>query len=297
MQETASQPIIAIIGASGRSGAALCRSLLELGYKIIAIVRNQQKLDLNIAQRCYAIRQADLTNPPALTHALTGSSIVVNTAHARYIPQILAATTAPILALGSTRKFTRWPDQHGNGVLAGEAALQQDGRASLLLHPTMIYGAQGENNVQRLAALLKKIPFVPLPSGGRFLVQPIDQSDVTRSIVAGIQLLTSDKIQTPESVVIAGKNSVTYRNFIRLILQLSGIKHRLIFSVPSFLLITAAYIVRLVPGLPRIQASEIRRLTENKNFDIGPMQQRLGIEPVSLEQGLTHLLSPQRHRS
>ena len=40
---------------------------------------------------------------------------------------------------------------HGNGVLAGEAALLSSGRSGVMLHPTMIYGAQGEDNVQRLA--------------------------------------------------------------------------------------------------------------------------------------------------
>ena len=37
----------------------------------------------------------------------------------------------------------------------------------------MIYGAEGEDNVRRLAALLRRLPVVPLPEGGRALVQPI----------------------------------------------------------------------------------------------------------------------------
>ena len=72
-------------------------------------------------------------------------------------------TEARFVFLGSTRKFTRWPDAHGNGVLAGEAAFLASGRSGVMLHPTMIYGAQGEDNVQRLAALLRRLPFVPLP--------------------------------------------------------------------------------------------------------------------------------------
>ena len=78
-----------------------------------------------------------------------------------------AARSAPpqarFVLLGSTRKFTRWPDDHGNGVLAGEAAFLGSGRPGVMLHPTMIYGAQGEDNVQRLAALLRRLPVLPLP--------------------------------------------------------------------------------------------------------------------------------------
>ena len=88
--------------------------------------------------------------------------------------------------LGSTRKFTRWPDAHGLGVLAGEAAFRKSSRFGVMLHPTMIYGAEGEDNVQRLVRLLKRLPFVPLPGGGKALVRPIYQGDVTRSIRAAI---------------------------------------------------------------------------------------------------------------
>ena len=99
-----------------------------------------------------------------------------------------APTDARFVFLGSTRKFTRWPDAHGNGVLAGEAAFLASGRSGVMLHPTMIYGAQGEDNVQRLAALLRRLPFVPLPGGGTALVQPIHQDDVTRAIRAALDV-------------------------------------------------------------------------------------------------------------
>ena len=103
---------------------------------------------------------------------------------------VLAAAPpdARFVFLGSTRKFTSWPDAHGNGVLAGEAAFLASGRPGVMLHPTMIYGAQGEDNVQRLAALLRRLPFVPLPGGGTALVQPIHQDDVTRAIRAALDV-------------------------------------------------------------------------------------------------------------
>ena len=124
---------------------------------------------------------ADLTDPAALARALEGATHVVSCAHARYTARVIAAApeAARLVLLGSTRKFTRWPDAHGNGVLAGEAALLASGRSGVMLHPTMIYGAQGEDNVRRLAALMRRLPVLPLPAGGRSLVQPIHQSDVT----------------------------------------------------------------------------------------------------------------------
>lgn len=289
MQFSASEVTIAVIGASGRSGSALCHSLLAEGYKVIAVVRNRNNLAPELSRNCSAVREADLTDHDRLSAALKDADIVVNTAHARYIPAILAVTSVPVVALGSTRKFTRWPDAHGNGVLAGERALREDGRPSLLLHPTMIYGAQGENNVQRLAALLKKLPIVPLPDGGRFLVQPIEQRDVTRSVVAAIPLILSGAVKGPETLVIAGPDAVTYRKFVSMIAQFSESRKIRIISVPDWCIRMAAYILRKLPGVPRIEDAEIRRLTENKNFDIAPMKERLGVTPISLPEGLSRV--------
>lgn len=289
MQSALSDAVIAVIGANGRSGRATCHALLGLGYQVVAVTRNPQTLEPDITRLSYAVRQADLTQQDTLATALHGASLVINTAHARFLPAILAATEAPVIALGSTRKFTRWPDAHGEGVIMGEAALQQAGRPSLILHPTMIYGAQGENNVQRLTALLKKLPCVPLPNGGSFLVQPINQNDVTRSLVAAVQLMMAGAIKKPESIVIAGPKAVTYNTFIRMIISFAGLKQRPVFAVPVWLLLAVSRVMRLIPGLPRIEAAEIRRLTENKNFNIETMKEKLNINPIPLAQGLKEL--------
>ncbi|MCH4091974.1 SDR family oxidoreductase [Acetobacter sp.] len=291
MPFSASEVIIAVIGASGRSGSVLCHSLLSEGYKVIAVVRNRHNLAPELATVCYAVREADLTDRDRLSAALKDALIVVNTAHARYLSSILAVTPAPVVALGSTRKFTRWPDAHGNGVLAGERALKEDGRPSILLHPTMIYGAQGENNVQRLAALLRKLPVVPLPGRGRFLVQPIEQRDVTRCVVAAIPLILSDVIKTPETLVIAGPEAITYRKFVSMIAHFSENRKIRIISVPDWCIRMAACILRKLPGVPRIEDAEIRRLTEDKDFDITAMKEKLGVTPMALSEGLAKIFA------
>ena len=200
-----------VIGASGRSGLALCRSLLADGIPVAPVVRDPGKW--TDAELPGEPRQADLRAPAALTHALAGATRIVSCAHARHTPAILAAAPpdAQLILLGSTRKFTRWPDAHGNGVLAGEAALLASGRPGVMLHPTMIYGAQGENNVQRLAGLLRRLPVMPLPGGGRFLVQPIHQSDVTRCIRAALDRHWDG----PAALVIAGPEPLRYADLVR----------------------------------------------------------------------------------
>ena len=219
-----------------------------------------------------------------MTEALRHATHVVSCAHARHTALVIAAApaSARLVLLGSTRKFTRWPDEHGNGVLAGEAALLSSGRAGVMLHPTMIYGAQGEDNVRRLAALIRWLPILPLPNGGQSLVQPIHQSDVTRAILAALE----HDWTGPHSMIVAGPEALSYRGFMGAVAKASGIAPPRVVAVPAGPLLALAPLTRVIPGLPNIAAAEIRRLLEDKAFDIGPMRAVLGVTPISLAEGL-----------
>ena len=103
-----------IIGASGRSGAALCRSLLADGLPWVPVVRNAGRWAATGLPG--TARVADLTGA-GLAAALGDARLVVSCAHARHIPAILAASPRAerFVFLGSTRRFTQWPDAHGAG--------------------------------------------------------------------------------------------------------------------------------------------------------------------------------------
>ena len=272
-----------VIGASGRSGTALARALLARGTAVTPVVRNPARWTLPGEPRV-----ADLEGE-GLAEALHDARAVVSCAHARHIPAILAASPAAarFVFLGSTRKFTRWPDAHGGGVLDGERAFLEAGRPGFLLHPTMIYGAEGEDNVQRLAALLRRLPVVPLPGGGRALVQPIHQADLTRCLLAALDA----RLSGPESVVVAGPEAVPYARFVRDVAAAAGLPPPRIAPIPAWPLLLAAPLTAL-PFLPRIRAAEIRRLLEDKAFDIAPMKSRLGVTPIPLTAGLALTFGP-----
>lgn len=271
-----------VIGASGRSGAALVRSLLAEGAIVVPVVRSLGRWQATGLPG--EARLADIEAPATLGRALSDASHIVCTAHARNAGRVIAQAppAAQLVFLGSTRKFTRWPDSHGNGVLAGERALLQSGRPGIMLHPTMIYGADGENNVRRLAALLRLLPVVPLPGGGRALVQPVNQSDLTRAILACLRRDWTG----PHSLVVAGPEPLAYRDFVAAIARAWSLRPRPVVAIPAALLIPFSMVTMALPGLPAIGPAEIRRLLEDKAFDIGPMRDLLGIEPISLEEGL-----------
>ena len=272
-----------IIGASGRSGMALCRSLAADGVEYVPLVRDAAKWQRGGLAVNPVV--ADLRHRRALRRGLADAELLVSCAHARHTAAILEVaptTVRHFVLLGSTRKFTRWPDAHGQGVLAGEAAFRASSRTGVMLHPTMIYGAEGEDNVQRLARMLRRLPVVPLPGGGRALVRPIYQDDVTRCLRAAIDAAW----HRPETMVVAGADRVSYADFVRAVAQAAGLPPPRIMKLPARLLRFAAPLTRLLPGVPTIRRAEVQRLLEDKSWGIDPMRRQLGIVPIGLADGL-----------
>ncbi len=278
-----------VIGASGRSGASLVRALRARGITAVPVVRAPARwAETGLGG---TPRVADLADAAAMARALADATHVASTAHARHAASVLAAAPSGarrLVFLGSTRKFTRWPDAHGDGVRAGERAMLASGRPAIMLHPTMIYGAAGENNVRRLAALTRRLPVVPLPRGGASLVQPIHQDDVTRSVLAALALPPA----APEALVIAGPAALPYAEFLRAVMAADGQRPGRVVGVPAWPLLLAAPVLGRLPGLPRIGRDEIRRLLEDKAFDIAPMRARLGVTPIPLADGLALTFGP-----
>lgn len=295
-----------VIGASGRCGQAVCRALIQRGTPVVALVRDRAKWQApGLLTRCFSAdsslmsitsRVVDMTGPKdTLRTALADATRIICTAHARHIPALLAASPhqARLVCLGSTRKFTHWPDDHARGVREGERAFLESGRSGVILHPSMIYGAAGENNVQRLATLLRYLPVIPLPNGGKSLVQPIYQDDVTACILAALECKTLP--QRPYAIVIAGAQAVPYWLFIKEITRATGLTFKPVITLPlSVLQSTArlmAFISKIFPQIPSVSPAELRRLTEDKAFDITDMQKYLGVFPLGIREGLAMTFS------
>lgn len=284
-------PVVHLIGASGRSGAALTRALAARGVNVIPLVRDPAKF--SALGFSFPPRRIDLTRPAEeLREALADAAVIVNTAHARHTETLLAAAPpeARLILLGSTRRFTRFPDANAAALTAAERAFLESGRAGVMLHPTMIYGAEGESNVSRLAALITRLPLLPLPRRGRNLIQPVYQKDLTAALLAALTV----PWQGPEVLILAGPAPFTYAEFTAAIARALGRRPPPILPVPVPLLLALQPLLRLIPGLPPVGRDEIRRLLEDKDFDIGPARARLGFSPRPFEEGLAEMFGAAR---
>lgn len=270
---------VAVLGAGGRIGSAVCRALIAAGFPVRALVRSRDRAQAVPGEATLTIAP----DPPSQAAACGDACSVVCCTPAEAGTALLADLPRPAphcVVLGSTRRYTRFPDPRADAVRALEAAFSASGVAGVLLHLTMTYGASDETNVGRIAALAR-FGVIPLPGGGGRLIQPVHADDVARAVVAAVQR----RAVAPEPVVLAGPEPMPYAAFVRAVARAAGRRVRVL-PVPLGLAVTLALVSPLLSSLPRVTRGEIVRLTEDKAFDITPARRLLGFDPMPLDAGL-----------
>lgn len=278
---------VALFGATSKTGRYVVAELIRRGHQVTAIGRDAERLSQLDAGAAKAM--ADLTRPQTLASAAAGAEIVASLAHARFTSVLLASlpdSCGRVVLTGSLRRHTRLHDPAAEAVRQAEALFKASGRRGVMLHPSMIYGAPDDRNVNRVLAYLSRFPRgfpvpVPLPDGGRTTVQPIFVDDMVAAFAAAIERPQADG----ESIPVAGPEPLTYRAFVQACGEAIG---RRVWVVP----IPAAPVVaatRLLGGigirLP-VGADEFARVGESKAFDIGSLRSRLGVDPCTFAEGL-----------
>lgn len=272
---------VTLVGATGKLGQHVARRLLARGVPVIPVVRRPEKLAPDLRGKA---RIFDLYRPETIKPALQDARLFVSCVHGRHGADLIA--TLPhdverVVLLGSTRIFTRFPDPNVAELQRSADALSQSGLSGVMLHPTMIYGAAAENNLQRIAAYIRKLGIIPLPDGGRTLLQPIHVEEVARCVEAALY-----RDEAPGApIVVAGPEPISYRELVMAVGAAINRKP-LILPIPGPLLELIAMFTAVLPFLPRIRRAEIRRLSEDKAFPIDEMVRRLGVQPMPLSQGL-----------
>lgn len=273
-------PRIVIFGATGRLGRLLVHRLSEQGNRVLSVGRNADVLAKLPADRLVL----DLTEEYDGGEVVCRGDIVINAAHASHTSAILKLCPADIerlIVIGSARYLTRIPDVKADEVRAAARALQNSALPWILLHPTMIYGAEGESNVQRMASLIRRFHIIPLPDGGRALIQPIHVQDVVEAIMRAIA-----KPEICRTVIhLGGPEAVTYSEFLHAIASAAG-SWVMVAPAPLALARLMARSTAFLPGVPTIMDAEILRLREDKAVDTGAMTELLELTPRTLKDGL-----------
>jgi nucleoside-diphosphate-sugar epimerase len=185
---------------------------------------------------------------------------------------VFVSTTALFTTLNAPSKSVR---------TAAEDAVRGSGLRWTIVRPTMIYGAPGDRNVERLLRAVRKWRVIPVPGSGKSLLQPVHVEDLADGIVAAWR--------TPAAVTqaydLSGGAPLTFLELIDAAGAACGrsvLKPRLPLS-PVVLLLRGLERI----GLPfRIKAEQVLRLAEDKAFSHAAAARDLGYRPRTFPAGV-----------
>jgi len=171
--------------------------------------------------------------------------------------------------------------EHGVTRAAAEALIVESGIAATILRPTMIYGSRRDRNISRLIGYVKASPLIPVFGSGRHLQQPVHVDDVAAAIACSA--LTP--LATGRTYTVAGPQALSYNQVIDAVAAAVG-RRVLTIHLPASPVVAALSRLESVGIKLPIKSEQVRRLEEDKTFEIADAVRDLGFSPRSFQEGV-----------
>jgi uncharacterized protein YbjT (DUF2867 family) len=266
---------VLVTGATGFTGRRVVAALVAAGHRVTAFVRPSS--DPAVASALgVPTATGDLGAPETLRAALAGKTALVHVASLGFghAPGIVAAAKDAGIArsvfFSTAAVHTRLPSATKPVRLEAERLVLEGGIGAVVLRPTMIYGAPGDRNLERLVRFVARRKIVPIPGDGKGLQQPVHVEDVA---AAAAKALGKPEL-AGRAFDLPGPEPMTFEAMVRMVARVLG-KSRWFPHVPAFLF--------------RVVASQeqVARLAEDKSCDPRPAGDAFGHAPRPFEQGIT----------
>jgi uncharacterized protein YbjT (DUF2867 family) len=286
--------MILLTGASGLVGSALLRRLLDAGETVRCLVREPKRLGPNRVR--VQITLGDLADPVALRQAVRGVTTVVHLA-----ASIRDQPTGSIEELNGMATIRLLRDAERSGVkrflffsalgatstsrarflrakALAERAVLEAGIESFVLAPSIVY-APGDPWMTLLGRMTF-LPWMPISGSGRARFQPIWAEDVAGCTAS---LLMEGGRDGQRRYELAGPDTLTYDDIVRLTLEASGRRRPLIHLPLGVVRRGLRTVERLAGPAAFATWEEAQLLEESMTSPPGPEDvRRLGVEPKRL---------------
>lgn len=277
---------VLVTGGSGYLGAAVLPELCRRGHDVVALARSAAA-----AQRVVTLGatpcSGDLDDAASLDDAFLSAKadVLLNLASLGFghAPAIVsAAEEAGIdraVFISTTAIYTSLPATTKAVRTAAEETVAASGLSWTMVRPTMIYGTPGDRNMERLLSLVRRAPVIPLPGGGRHLVQPVHVADLAWFVATAME-----HRPTATTYDVGGPAPLSLHEVVRQAAAAVG-RRPVLLPVPLEPVVGMVRLYERVARRPRLRVEQVRRLNEDKNVDITSAQ-TLGFAPREFADGI-----------
>lgn len=276
---------VALAGATGFTGRRVAARLAARGAAPVCLVRPSS--DVGALPLGAEHRMGDLADTASVDRWLARCRSLVYCASMGFghVPAVVAAAERAgirrAVFVSTTGIFTALPAPSKATRTAAEAAVLRSALAWTIVRPTMIYGARGDRNLERLLRFVAKWPAVVVPGHGRSLVQPVHVDDLADAIVscwatdaaAGRAYDLSGAAAVSLDALIDAAASACGRRVMKIHLPLGPVAALLGLAEGAGL------------GLP-VRREQVLRLAEDKAFPHDAAVRDFGFAPRGVEDGL-----------
>jgi uncharacterized protein YbjT (DUF2867 family) len=277
---------VLVTGATGFTGSRIVRILVERGHDVRCFVLPECRTT-PLDGLPVSIARGDLARPDGLLAALDGVEALLSVASLGFGhgPGVVEACEREgvrrAVFFSTTAIFASLPTASKGVRLAAEEAIRDSALDWTILRPTMIYGAPGDRNVERLLSYFARHRIFPMAGWGTGLVQPVLVDDLAAAAVAA--LMEPRAVRRVYSL--PGREPVEFRALVREAARAVG-RRALLVPLPPIVLLALVRVHEALWARPRIKAEQILRLAEDKDFEWEAARRDLGYDPVGVREGL-----------
>ena len=233
--------IHAVTGAFGYSGRYIAQRLLDRGHRVITLTNSIHRANPFGGQvRAYPF---DFDRPAKLAESLKGVSVLHNTYwvrfnHARFkhasaventrtlFEAARSAGVQRVVHVSITNPSESSKLEYFRGKAELEKALIASGLSYAILRPTVLFGKE-DILINNIAWILRRFPLFGVFGDGRYRLQPIYVDDLAA-------LAVEQGTGRDNTIVNAiGPETFTYRQLVRTIGEISGVKRPIVSMPPA----------------------------------------------------------------
>jgi len=274
---------VAVVGAASQIGHALLPRLAANGILVYRIGRWSAEVS---AEPLHVFdEQRGCFNPP-----LDSADAVISLAPLPAIGVVLRMAEVMgamrVIAFGSTGRFSK---------VGSSSAIEQDfvaqqeqaerlflsqseaaGIAWTLFRPTMIYGADSDQNVTFIKSMIQRFGFFPLPMGAKGLRQPVHVDDLAAACVSALACGRTFN----RAYNLGGGEILRFPEMVRRIFRAEG-KRPLLLPVPVPLYYLLIAVAKKYPKAAFVRNEMVERMFHDLIADNNPAIDDFGYSPRS----------------
>lgn len=231
---------ILLTGATGQIGIFIIPRLLDAGYPVIAMSRRAPRADATAAISPGAIRWVHpddwLVRPEEVEVLLSCGPVELATRLAALCPNLRRIVCVSTSSVHTKQNSPNAAERELIRIIsAAESALKSVCQARditmLLLRPTLIYGCGLDQNVSRIARLIRRFRFIPLAGEAAGLRQPVHADDLAALISSAVGCSSLHTMESP----VGGGSVLSYREMVEKIFAGMGQSPRILQVSPNLL--------------------------------------------------------------